>query len=166
MPLRALHAQGGGPYRNNKTEHAGLVMSGKFLIRSGVDLSRQPDRFHRASNLAPTDRKGRPMSLLQLIKNGAQLPGGGQRLHRRHGRRTALQLGEDRLCRIGSAAADFAVRVPQPVSVGVMPANCEWPCGQVTGQVPKVAPVVAWRRMPKKQAVMMPPMTCRRPTSC
>jgi hypothetical protein len=52
------------------------------------------------------------------------------------------------------------------VSVGVMPANCEWPCGQVTGQVPKVAPVVAWRRMPKKQAVMMPPMTCRRPTSC
>ena len=35
-----LHAPGGGPCGDNKTAYAGLVKSGGFLIRSGVDLSR------------------------------------------------------------------------------------------------------------------------------
>jgi excisionase family DNA binding protein len=64
-----MHPPGGGPFGHNKTAHTGPVLPGGFLIGSDVDLSRRPDPFHFACNPTQPDRKGRPMSLINLIKN-------------------------------------------------------------------------------------------------
>ena len=38
------------------------------------------------------------------------------------------------------------------MTLQLMPAICEWPCGKLMGQVLRAAPVMALRRMPLKQA--------------